>query len=79
MRNEIPFQTFKYGPSIHEKLDVFPACKNENKNNDPIFVYFSGGYWQELSGDISAYVVSPFQRSNMTCVIVDYSRAPGGM
>ena len=75
VRNEIPYQTFKYGASIHEKLDVFTT--NED-NNQPIFVYFSGGYWQELSGDISAYVVSPFQQSNMSCVIVDYSRAPGG-
>ena len=76
VRNEIPFQTFKYGASIHEKLDVFST--NEAANNQPIFVYFSGGYWQELSGDISAYVVSPFQQSNLSCVIVDYSRAPGG-
>ncbi len=44
----------------------------------PIFVYFSGGYWQELSGDVSAYPVEPLVKAGVVVAVVDYDRAPGG-
>ena len=46
VHSKVPCKTYHYGPGKNEKVDVFdvedPAA--------PILVYFSGGYWQELSG-----------------------------
>ena len=45
-----------YGDSDHERVDIFGT---DLPDDAPIFVFFSGGYWQQLSGDQSAYVVEP--------------------
>ena len=63
-----------YGDSDRERVDIFGTDLPEDA---PIFVYFSGGYWQMLSGDISAYVVAPMYDANVVTVVVDYARAPG--
>ena len=59
---------------MHEQMDVFgtdlPACA-------PLFVYVSGGYWQELSGDVSAYPVKPMHQRGVKTIVMDYDRAPG--
>ena len=62
------------GPN--EKLDIFWGPEGP-ANTKPIFVYFSGGYWQAGCGDNSAYAVSPLHNEGINCVIVDYPRAPG--
>jgi acetyl esterase/lipase len=77
VRTKVPFQTFKYGSkSGRECLDAFGM---DLPLNSAIFVYFSGGYWQALSGDISAYVVPPLYNVGVHTVIVDYDRAPEGV
>ncbi len=58
-----------------DRLDIFGT---DLPADAPIFVYFSGGYWQMMSGDVSAYVVEPMYQSNVVTVVVDYARAPGG-
>ena len=63
-----------YGDSDRERVDIFGT---DLPDDAPIFVYFSGGYWQMMSGDISAYVVEPMYSANVVTVIVDYTRAPG--
>jgi acetyl esterase/lipase len=47
-------------------------------DESPIFVYFSGGYWQLLCGEMSAYVVEPMYHAKIVTIVVDYARAPGG-
>ena len=42
-----------------------------------MFVYFTGGYWTDLSGDISSYVAFPFAASGSVVAIPHYDRAPG--
>ena len=64
-----------YGESEHEKLDIFGS---DLPDDSPIYVFFSGGYWQLLSGVMSAYVVEPMYNAGIVAVIVDYARAPGG-
>ena len=75
VRGSIPFKTFSYGPSDNEKLDIFQP---ENSSSSNILVYFSGGYWQELSGEISAYPVAPFYQHDICVIVVHYDRAPKG-
>ena len=75
-KSRFPFITHKYGEKLNEKMNIFYGKSADN--NQPIFVYFSGGYWQELCGDISAYVVAPICEAGLNCIIVDYSRAPNG-
>ena len=77
VRKEIEFETHQYSEGENEKLDVFWNTEGPN-NEQPIFVFFSGGYWQAISGEISAFVVSPIHKEGMNCVIVDYPRAPKG-
>ena len=77
VRKEIEFESHQYGEGENEKLDVFWNSEGQ-KNDQPIFVFFSGGYWQAISGEISAFVVSPIHKEGMNCVIVDYPRAPKG-
>nr|ACO14724.1 Probable arylformamidase [Caligus clemensi] len=63
-----------YGNRPSNKLEIF-GLSQKNKGT-PIFVYISGGYWQELSGDISLYPVQPQFDEGISSIIVDYSRAP---
>jgi acetyl esterase/lipase len=44
----------------------------------PMLVYVHGGYWQELSRDISAYCVVPQYKSGIRVSIVGYDLAPTG-
>ena len=73
VRASIKYTTHYYGQGSNEKLDIF-----QEKAEAPILVYFSGGYWQELSGDISAYPVRSFHEENVTVIVVHYDRAPKG-
>jgi arylformamidase len=64
-----------YGDSDRERVDIFGT---DLPDDSPIFVYISGGYWQMMSGEISAYVVEPMYEANIVTVVVDYARAPAG-
>jgi len=76
VKEKIKFETHHYGKGQSEKLDIFWGPEGP-ANTKPIFVYFSGGFWQAGCGDNSAYAVSPLHHEGMNCVIVDYPRAPG--
>jgi len=55
------------------KLDIFGT---DLEKNSPIFVFFSGGYWQLLCGELSSYPAGPLHMNNVVSIIVDYDRAP---
>ena len=42
----------RYGPGPGDTVDMFGE---EASSSGSLMVYVSGGYWQELTGDISAY------------------------
>ena len=44
----------KYGPGLGDRLDIFGE---ESGRRGKIMVFISGGYWQEMSGEISAFTV----------------------
>eukprot|EP00092_Neocalanus_flemingeri_P082997 GFUD01104109.1.p1 GENE.GFUD01104109.1~~GFUD01104109.1.p1 ORF type:complete len:294 (+),score=106.62 GFUD01104109.1:76-957(+) len=62
----------KYGPETGDVVDMF----NEECSSKQVVVYLSGGYWQELSGDISAYTVAPLVSAGHCVAVVNYARAP---
>ena len=45
----------RLGPGGGDQVDVF----GEEGGQRVMMLYISGGYWQELSGEISAYTVQP--------------------
>jgi len=63
----------KYGPEEGDVVDMF----NEECSSKQMMVYLSGGYWQELSGDISAYTVAPLVKAGHCVAVVNYIRSPG--
>ena len=46
--------------------------------NSPIVAYVTGGYWSELSGEVSAYTVAPLHAEGIVTAVLHYDRAPGG-
>ena len=44
----------KYGPGLGDRLDIFGE---ESGRRGKIMVFISGGYWQDMSGEISAFTV----------------------
>jgi len=62
----------KYGSYAGDVVDMF----NEECSSKQMMVYLSGGYWQELSGDISAYTVAPLVAAGHSVAVVHYARAP---
>jgi len=62
----------KYGSDVGDVVDLF----NEECNSKQMMVYLSGGYWQELTGDISAYTVAPLVSAGHCVAVVHYDRAP---
>ena len=58
----------KYGPGDGDKVDLF----GEEGREPVMMLYISGGYWQELSGDISAYTVQPLVAAGHRCPCVTH-------
>ena len=58
----------KYGPGDGDKVDMF----GEEGGEPVMMLYISGGYWQELSGDISAYTVQPLVTAGHRCLCVTH-------
>ncbi|XP_069998581.1 kynurenine formamidase [Penaeus vannamei] len=65
-----------YGSAPRAKVDVFGE---DLPGDSPIMVYVHGGYWQELSKDLSAYPVAPLYKAGILSVIVGYDLAPQGL
>lgn len=59
----------KYGPGDGDKVDLF----GEAGSQTVMMLYISGGYWQELSGEISAYTVQPLVTAGHRCHRVQYT------
>uniref|UniRef100_U5ES04 Putative kynurenine formamidase n=1 Tax=Corethrella appendiculata TaxID=1370023 RepID=U5ES04_9DIPT len=62
-----------YGEGDNEKLDIY---ENHLSEDAPIFVYIHGGYWVQLSKDVSAYCVRPLVESGYRVIIVEYDLCP---
>ncbi|XP_071111598.1 kynurenine formamidase-like [Haliotis cracherodii] len=64
-----------YGTGKKQKLDIFNA-KNAKRNGLPILVYIHGGYWQNLSLEMSGFMAPPLCKAGATVISVGYDLAP---
>lgn len=44
--------------------------------NAPIFTFIHGGYWQEMDKNHSAFLVQPFVKQGIRCLIMGYDLCP---
>ena len=61
-----------YGPTVLERLDVFPAAEK----GAPVVVYHHGGAWTRSSKDQCSYVAPPFVAAGVNVVVLDFNLAP---
>jgi arylformamidase len=61
-----------YGPTLDEKLDIFPAARP----GAPVFVFIHGGYWRAFSARDHSFVALGPVSLGITTVVVDYSLCP---
>lgn len=65
-------QDIRYGPTLAETLDIFPA----DPPDAPVFVFLHGGYWRALSSKEFSGVALGLQPQGITTVVVNYALCP---
>jgi arylformamidase len=63
----------RYGPKPDETIDLY---RPDDAEPTPVVVYLHGGYWQRLSKDDSAFMVSGLLDQHIATAVVDYTLAP---
>ncbi|XP_052753879.1 kynurenine formamidase isoform X2 [Galleria mellonella] len=72
--NKIPHKLeIEYGSTNGQKLDILGT---DLPDDSPILVYVHGGYWQEMSREISRYPALPLYRSKIKTIVVGYDLCP---
>lgn len=72
-RSTIPNRrTFNYGPTLMERLTVYPA----EKPYSPVLVFIHGGYWRMGIGDDFDFIVTGPIQSGFTVIVITYALAP---
>lgn len=71
-RERLPHRRHRYGATLVEHLDVFPA----GDPDAPIHVFFHGGYWRALSSDDFSFVAESLVPGGVTTVVVNYALCP---
>ncbi len=61
----------RYGPTLAEHVDVFPAG-----DAAPVHLFVHGGYWRRFSARDFAWVAEPLVARGITAVIVNYALCP---
>ncbi len=62
----------RFGPTVEENLDVFPA-----QNADaPILVFIHGGYWKRMSSKEFSYVARGLVARGITVIVPNYALCP---
>src|SRR5262249_35447997 len=62
----------RYGPTLDETLDIFPA----DGKDAPVFVFLHGGYWRANTSKEFSCVALGLQTLRITPVVVNYSLCP---
>ncbi|XP_038181298.1 kynurenine formamidase [Arvicola amphibius] len=65
-----------YGDGEGEKMDIYFPDKDSKAF--PLFLFFHGGYWQNGSKDVSAFMVNPLTAQGVVVAVVAYDIAPKG-
>ena len=61
----------RYGPTLDEHLDIFPAGPGA-----PVHLFIHGGYWRRFAARDFAWVAEPLVARGITAVIVNYALCP---
>ena len=62
----------RFGPTIEENLDIFPA-----QNADaPILFFIHGGYWKRMSSKEFSYVARGLAARGITVIVPNYALCP---
>ena len=62
----------RYGPTLDERLDVFPAAQP----GAPMLLFIHGGYWRAFSQREFSFVASGFVPHGVTVALSNYSLCP---
>ncbi|TFK18113.1 alpha/beta hydrolase domain-containing protein [Coprinopsis marcescibilis] len=80
---EIPFKTFKYGPTDRHQLDIYYPLEENKREKTPVLFFIYGGSFNSGERNLSAKfglvyacVGSFFARRGILTVIADYRLAP---
>ncbi|XP_064616315.1 kynurenine formamidase-like [Liolophura sinensis] len=73
-RETIEFEEVSYGDRSGQKLQIFGA--KTLPSDAPILVYIHGGYWQELSMELSSFMVTPLFKAGCIVIPIGYDLAP---
>jgi arylformamidase len=65
-----------YGDGAMEKLDVFPAAKNESKKGAPVLVFIHGGYWRSLDKSDHSFIAPAYTNQGACVVVPNYALCP---
>ncbi|XP_041974214.1 kynurenine formamidase isoform X2 [Aricia agestis] len=72
--NRVPHKLeIEYGSTPGQKLDILGT---DLPNDSPILVFVHGGYWQELSREVSRYPAEPLHRFRIKTIVVGYDLCP---
>ena len=63
-----------YGHSIAERIDIFPAKKNNCPA--PVLVYIHGGYWRSQTKEDAALMAKTYTDAGVTVAVLEYPLAP---
>jgi arylformamidase len=61
----------RYGPTLAEHVDIFPAGAGA-----PVHIFVHGGYWRRFAARDFAWVAEPLVARGITAVIVNYALCP---
>lgn len=61
----------KYGPTLEEYCDIFPAGPGA-----PVHLFIHGGYWRRFSARDHAFLGPPLAGAGITTVIMNYALCP---
>jgi arylformamidase len=62
----------RYGPTLDETLDIFPAAQP----NAPVLIFIHGGYWRAFTSKEFSCVALGVQPLGITTVVINYSLCP---
>ncbi|XP_061382895.1 kynurenine formamidase isoform X1 [Danaus plexippus] len=72
--NNVPHKLeIEYGSTPGQKLDILGT---DLPDDSPILVYVHGGYWQELSRELSRYPAQPLYRFRIKTIVIGYDLCP---
>lgn len=65
-------QNVRYGPTMAEYVDIFPA----GRRGAPVLIFIHGGYWKSLTAKEFSFAARGFATRGVTVVIANYEICP---